>query len=102
MSARIFRTAAFAVIVGLSVGVPALKASADVVTPLPAGAGNCSSSSNSGQGGTAGTENRICQGGGLVFVAPAVGQVATVVGPTIIGPSQVGTVIVSPGAVVAW
>jgi hypothetical protein len=101
MSTRKFRTAAFAVIVGLSVATPALRANADIVTPVPGGAGSCSSSSNDGQGGTGGTENKICQGGGLVFVGPAVGQVATVVGPTIIGPSQVGTVVVSRGYVVA-
>lgn len=101
MSTRRFRTAAFAAMIGLSVAAPALRANADIVTPVPGGAGNCSSSSNEGQGGTGGTENKICQGAGLVFVAPSVGQVATVVGPTIIGPSQVGTVVVSPGNVVA-
>lgn len=101
MSTRKFRTAAFAAIVGLSVAAPALRANADIVTPVPDGAGNCSSSSNEGQGAPGGTENKICQGGGVVFVGPSVGQVATVIGPTIIGPSQVGTVVVSPGNVVA-
>jgi hypothetical protein len=37
-------------------------------------------------------------GGGLSFIGPAVGQVASVIGPTIIGPVYIGTSIVSAGA----
>lgn len=52
------------------------------------------------QGETAGTEAKVCLGAGLAFVGPAVGQVSSVVGPTIIGPGVVGQVIVSSGSVV--
>jgi hypothetical protein len=99
MFTRTFRATAFAAIVGLSVGASALPAHAQgdpgEICSTP--------TSDENQGNVAGTNNQICMagGGGLVFVAPAVGQVATVVGPTIIGPSQVGTVVVSPGNVIA-
>jgi hypothetical protein len=45
------------------------------------------------QGGTAGTVAKVCQGGGPVFIGPAVGQVAVVIGPTVIGPAQVNAVV---------
>ncbi|HEY2704980.1 MAG TPA: hypothetical protein VGL20_14940, partial [Candidatus Dormibacteraeota bacterium] len=61
----------------------------------------CSNHSAEGQGATAGTENKVCQGGGLVFIGPSLGQVAAVIGPTIIGPAQVGTAVVSAGNVAA-
>ena len=101
MAATRLRAAAFVTVVGLAMCVPALPASAQVVEPgVPVGA--CSPATvGSPIQSTGGTENQICQGGGLVFVAPAVGQVATVVGPTIIGPSQNGTIFVSPGNVIA-
>jgi ABC-type transport system substrate-binding protein len=51
-----------------------------------------------GMGGTAGTENKACiLQGGLSFIGPSIGQVASVVGPTIIGPAFVRTSIVSAG-----
>jgi len=50
-----------------------------------------------GQGQTGGTQNLICQGAGLIFVGPAVGQVAAVIGPTVIGPVSAGAVNVSAG-----
>jgi hypothetical protein len=50
-----------------------------------------------GQGATGGTTNHICQGSGLVFVGPALGQVAAVIGPTVIGPAVIGTTVVSAG-----
>jgi hypothetical protein len=67
---------------------------------LPAGpAGeNCGNSQGQfGTGATAGTT--ACAGPGLTFVGPAIGQVAVVIGPTIIGPAQVGSTIVSAGGV---
>ena len=100
MSLRTRRAAVFVATVGLTLCLPALPAHAQVLTP-----GACSPETiGSPTQSTGGTENEICQGGGgLAFVAPAIGQVATVVGPTIIGPSQVGTVVVSPGNVnVGW
>jgi hypothetical protein len=42
-----------------------------------------------------------CLGAGLSFVGPAIGQIATVIGPTIIGPANIGTTVVSAGDVVA-
>jgi hypothetical protein len=50
-----------------------------------------------GQGGTGGTAQQSCVGAGLSYVGPAIGQIATVIGPTIISPGFVGTVIVSAG-----
>jgi hypothetical protein len=51
-----------------------------------------------GQGGAGGTEIQICMGGGGVAnIGPAVGQTATVVGPTINGGANIGAVIVSAG-----
>jgi hypothetical protein len=100
MSTRIRRAAvAFTAAVGVSLTAAALPASAQVIDPVPAGA--CSPATIGSPTQTVGgTENEICQGGGgLAFVAPAIGQVATVVGPTIIGPSQTGNVVVSPGNV---
>jgi hypothetical protein len=63
--------------------------------------GLCSDPGVVAPGATGGTENRICQGSGLVFVGPQVGQIATVVGPTIIGPGFVGNAVSSAGSVVA-
>ena len=109
MSMRTRRAAVFVTTVGLTLCLPALPAHAQVVDPVapgvPLAAGACSPETiGSPTQSTGGTENEICQGGGgLAFVGPAIGQVATVVGPTIIGPSQVGTVVVSPGNVnVGW
>ncbi|HTE61129.1 MAG TPA: hypothetical protein VK631_12320 [Solirubrobacteraceae bacterium] len=79
---------------GFGVGVPI------VASPGPgfSAAGPCSDSRGTeGQGGTARISNQVCMGSGLSFVGPAVAQIASVVGPTIIGPSAVGTVIVSAG-----
>jgi hypothetical protein len=50
-----------------------------------------------GQGGTGGTAQQACLGAGLSYVGPAIGQIASVIGPTIISPGGVGTVIVSAG-----
>jgi hypothetical protein len=50
-----------------------------------------------GQGGTGGTAAQACLGAGLSFIGPAIGQISSVIGPTIIGPAVVGTLIVSAG-----
>src|SRR6266513_3132805 len=52
-----------------------------------------------GQGATGGTNNEVCQGSGVIVLGPQVGQVATVIGPTIIGPSTVGVVNTSAGGI---
>jgi hypothetical protein len=64
----------------------------------PVGVGPCASVSTERQGPTGENPTQICQGGGLVFVAPAVGQIASVIGPTIIGPAVIGTSVVSAGS----
>jgi hypothetical protein len=67
---------------------------------LPANAvGPCGTVSQEGQGRASGNEASVCQGAGLAFIGPSVGQVATVIGPTIISPGFVGTVITTAGGV---
>lgn len=94
----------------VAVGGSAISAGAAAAASLPArpellaldslsgGPDACSSHTAEQQGANAGTESKVCQGGGLVFVGPAVGQVATVIGPTVIGPAQVSAVV-SAGSV---
>jgi hypothetical protein len=67
---------------------------------LPANAaGPCGTISNEGVGRASGNEASVCQGAGLAFIGPSVGQVATIMGPTIISPGFVGTVIQGTGNV---
>jgi hypothetical protein len=61
--------------------------------------GPCSRPSAEGQGGTGAADHQVCQGAGLSFIGPAIGQIATVIGPTIIGPAANLNVVVSAGAV---
>jgi hypothetical protein len=56
------------------------------------------SSAPSGVGDAGATVNQIC-GAGLVFVGPSIGQIATAIGPTIIGSTVVAPITVSPGPV---
>ena len=51
-----------------------------------------------GQGNTGGSFASVCQGEGLAFVSPAIGQVGSVIGPTIIAPAAIGNVVVSAGS----
>jgi hypothetical protein len=67
-----------------------------VPVSLPAGA--CVTSTNEGQGRTGGNANQSCVGAGLSFIGPS-SSVSTVIGPTIITASFVGTSIVSGGNV---
>jgi hypothetical protein len=53
----------------------------------------------SGIGDAGATSNQIC-GAGLVFVGPSIGQVATAIGPTVIGSTVAAPITVSPGPVV--
>jgi hypothetical protein len=100
--------AALAAIAALAVGAPAAGAQpigpftgvpvAPVgglagLTNIPTGA--CISGT-AGQGRTGGTDTLVCSGAGLVFVGPS-SAVNTTIGPTIITPAFVGTVIVSGG-----
>jgi hypothetical protein len=85
-----------------SAGLPALSA-AFPVAGVPAAAGQavgpCGTISDEGQGRASGNEASVCQGAGLAFIGPSVGQLATIVGPTIISPGFVGTVILTTGNV---
>jgi hypothetical protein len=80
---------------------PTLATAAGVGMP---NSGNASSANGlcgasvAGGGGTTGyTASQNCLGSGLVFVGPAIGQIASVIGPTIISPGFTGTVNVSAG-----
>jgi hypothetical protein len=105
--------AALAVTAVLAVGARAGSARADGFPSFPfpgapglggptlgaggaAFAGPCASASQEGQGPTGGTANEVC-GAGLTFIGPSIGQIASVVGPTIIGPAAVGNIVVSAG-----
>jgi hypothetical protein len=94
---------------GVLVGLPQ-AASAQGVPPFPAwgggigvgvpsaglGASPCGTAVAGGQGSPAAPA--VCAGG-LSFVGPTIGQIASVIGPTIISPAVVGTsVIVAAGS----
>jgi hypothetical protein len=95
----------------LAVGVPAAGASTlpasgglpGIATSAPALPGNvagpCGTVSNEGQGRASGNEASVCQGAGLAFIGPSVGQVANIMGPTIISPGFTGTIIQTTGNV---
>jgi hypothetical protein len=57
----------------------------------------------SGVGDAGATFNQVC-GAALVFVGPSIGQMATAIGPTIIGSTVAAPITVSPGpvAVTSW
>jgi hypothetical protein len=120
MPLRTSLVAALAVAAALCVGAPAASASTARTSPLssltafarfqarpvalsiPAGipAGACSTpTGNEGQGRTGGTDIYSCVGAGLSFIGPSIGQISSVIGPTIMSPGFVGTVIVSGGNV---
>lgn len=93
--------AALAATTALAFSAPAAGA---ITLPVGGGAGlvtapaGACQSATSGQGRTGGTDTLVCTGAGLVFVGPT-SAVNSVIGPTIITPSFVGTVIVSGGNV---
>jgi hypothetical protein len=82
-------------IAALAVGAPVASAGAaddPTATLAPCG----TTLGPEGQGGTAGTENHVCIGSGVATIGPSIGQIATLVGPTITG-GPVGSVIVAAG-----
>jgi hypothetical protein len=90
--------AALAVIAVFAVGAPTAGAQ-----PFPVGVGGaavapCGYSTGGPDAGLAGVSNTNCTGGGLVFNGPAVGRIATVIGPTIMSPGFVGLVAGSAGS----
>ena len=72
---------------GLVQGGQAVAPSGCVAPNAPAGVGDAGA-----------TENQVC-GALLAFVGPSIGQVATTIGPTIIGSVVVAPVTVSSGPV---
>ncbi|MDX6686187.1 MAG: hypothetical protein QOF86_2315 [Baekduia sp.] len=50
-----------------------------------------------GQGPPGSIEDKVCMGAGLSFIGPSIGQIASVVGPTTIGPAFIGTSVASAG-----
>lgn len=75
------------------------------VGAVGAGSGGICGSSTASQGGggsgnAGGTTAQVCLApGALSFVGPSIGQISSIVGPTIIGPASNITVIQSAGSV---
>ena len=87
------------VAVALAVTAPSAGAQVPVTTP-GAGSGICAGVvANPGEIRAPDVEHQQCAV--LGFIGPAIGQIASVVGPTIISPGYAGTVIVASGNVVA-
>ena len=96
--------AAIAVLAAAAIGVlgaAAPAASAQGPVGFPGGgdfgiaaAGACGTSSANQGIGRPGTHTQVC-GGGLTFVVPAIGQISSVVGPTVMSPGVVGSAIVT-------
>jgi hypothetical protein len=98
-----FRRCLVAAVVSTAPLASAAPASAaGVALPFPAGgAGNSAalgacarSTAPQGQGSVGQTTIQSC---GLNFIGPSTGQIAAVIGPTIISPGFAGTVVVSAG-----
>jgi hypothetical protein len=62
------------------------------------GSYGCGTNAPSGNGPAGGTATQVC-GSTLAFIGPSIGQVASIVGPTIIGATVLGPVTVSAGPV---
>jgi hypothetical protein len=62
------------------------------------GSFGCGSNAPAGNGPAGGTTSQTC-GSVLSFIGPSIGQIASVIGPTIIGSTVVGQVTVSSGPV---
>jgi hypothetical protein len=75
------------------------------VGAIGAGSGGICGDSSASQGGggngnAGGTANQVCLGpGALSFIGPSIGEVSSIVGPTIIGPASNISVIQSAGSV---
>jgi hypothetical protein len=83
-------TAAYAGVVNTPVSTPTVGGQA--------GSFGCGSNTPSGNGPAGGNTNQAC-GTVLSFIGPSVGQVATVIGPTIIGATVLAPITVSAGPV---
>jgi hypothetical protein len=89
-----------------SVGTPVAWSGAGTPVGAPvlntlggqAGSYGCGSNTPAGNGPAGGTINQAC-GGVLTFIGPSVGQISSVIGPTIIGSTVLAPVTVSAGPV---
>jgi hypothetical protein len=76
-------------------GIPFGGVPGDFLGGATALSGACGTSAGQlDQGGTAGTITSVCAGTGLTFIGPQIGQIASVIGPTVISPAVVGNSIV--------
>ena len=95
-----------AAIAALAVAAPVSVTRAEIVPPggvaqggQANGPSGCvDANAPSGVGDAGATVNQIC-GAALVFVGPSTGQLASAIGPTIIGSTIVAPITVSPGPV---
>jgi hypothetical protein len=81
-------------------GLPVIGGAVGTSTGVGGQAGSfgCGSNTPSTNGPAGGTTNQAC-GSVLSFIGPSVGEIASVVGPTIIGSTVIGQVNVSAGPV---
>jgi hypothetical protein len=94
ISSRKLVAAAVAALAALAVAAPVAGASAPTTT------GSCATATALGVAAQpGGNQTLVCVGAGPVFVGPSVGQIATVMGPIIIGPTFIGALGVSAGSV---
>jgi hypothetical protein len=94
---RSLRIAVAAAIAGIAVmGAATPLADAQVIPTAP-----CSYVQvPTGPAGNPGTAPiQVCQGAGLSFVGPVIGQLGSVVGPTTIGPAVIGVTAAAAGNV---
>jgi hypothetical protein len=100
-------------VAALAVAAPVSGARADVPVGFPGAGGGVAqggqanapsgcvgSNAPSGIGDAGATSNQLC-GVTLAFIGPSIGQVSTVMGPTIIGSTVLAPVTVSSGPVAA-
>ena len=97
MPLRKCQVAAAAAFAALSICVPAIQASAEVTSVVPALGGCDHPKGTEFQGRTGGNENNMCLGTGLQYVGPAIGGVTSVVGATAIGAVINAPVVTSGG-----
>ena len=85
--------------------LPAESVAPAGILALPAGdiaadtGSQCDSTVAGGQGPAGSPDSHTCLGAGLVFNGPVVGQISSIIGPTIIGPAFVGSLVQSAGNV---
>jgi hypothetical protein len=97
------RRVSFAALIATGALIVAAPAAGAEIVPgagnTAVGMGACGGTSTAGQGqnNTGGTTSLHCLGSGLSFTGPAIGQIATVIGPTITSPAVVGAAIVVSG-----